>query len=119
MSDWTSGYVADIGYTYGYFKELNPTRMRLALLNAGIEPPKQMTACELGFGQGLSAAIHAAASDIQWYGNDFLPSQARFAQSLAKASQSGAQFFDDSFEEFLVRDDLPKFDFICLHGVWT
>ena len=119
MSDWTSGYVADIGYTYGYFKELNPTRMRLALLNAGIEPPKQMTACELGFGQGLSAAIHAAASDIQWYGNDFLPSQARFAQSLAKASQSGAQFFDDSFEEFLARDDLPKFDFICLHGVWT
>lgn len=26
MSDWTSGYVADIGYTYGYYTELNPLR---------------------------------------------------------------------------------------------
>lgn len=119
MSDWAAGYVADTHYTYGYFKELNPLRMRLAMLNAGIQPPKQLTACELGFGQGLSAAIHAAASETQWYGNDFLPSQACFAQSLAQAAQTNAQFVDDSFEEFLARDDLPKFDFICLHGVWT
>lgn len=119
MSDWTAGYVADIGYTYGYYKELNPLRMRLALLNAGIEPPKQSTACELGFGQGLSAAIHAAASDTQWFGNDFLPSQAAFAQSLAEAAGVPAEFTDESFAEFLARDDLPKFDFICLHGIWT
>ena len=119
MSDWTAGYVADIGYTYGYYKELNPLRMRLAFLNAGIAPPKQAKACELGFGQGLSAAIHAAASDTQWFGNDFLPAQAAFAQSLVEASGSDAQFSDESFAEFLARDDLPKFDFISLHGVWT
>jgi len=35
MTDWTAGYVADIGYTYGYYQELNPLRARLALLNAG------------------------------------------------------------------------------------
>lgn len=119
MHDWSAGYVADIGYTYGYYKELNPLRMRLALLNAGIEPPKQATACELGFGQGLSAAIHAAASETHWFGNDFLPSQAAFAQSLAEAAAVNAEFTDESFAEFLARDDLPKFDFICLHGVWT
>ncbi|SFR53366.1 class I SAM-dependent methyltransferase [Thiomicrospira sp. ALE5] len=119
MSDWTSGYVADIGYTYGYYKELNPLRMRLALLNAGIEPPKVSTACELGFGQGLSAAIHASAAVAQWWGNDFLPSQALCAQNLVNASGANAQFTDESFAEFLARDDLPKFDFICLHGVWT
>lgn len=119
MSDWTAGYVADIGYTYGYYKELNPLRMRLAFLNAGIAPPKQAKACELGFGQGLSAAIHAAASDTQWFGNDFLPAQAAFAQSLVEASGSDAEFTDESFAEFLARDDLPKFDFISLHGVWT
>lgn len=119
MSDWTSGYVADIGYTYGYYKELNPLRMRLALLNAGILPPKIVTACELGFGQGLSAAIHASAAVAQWWGNDFLPSQALFAQRLAATSGANAQFTDDSFAEFLARDDLPQFDFICLHGVWT
>ncbi len=24
MSDWSAGYVADIGYTFGYYTELNP-----------------------------------------------------------------------------------------------
>jgi len=23
MSDWTAGYVADVGYTFGYYTELN------------------------------------------------------------------------------------------------
>lgn len=32
MSDWTAGYVADIGYTYGYYSELNPLRVQLAFL---------------------------------------------------------------------------------------
>ena len=36
MTDWTAGYVADIGYTYGYYTELNPLRVRLAFLNAGL-----------------------------------------------------------------------------------
>jgi hypothetical protein len=38
MTDWTAGYVADIGYTYGYYTELNPLRVRLAFLNAGLVP---------------------------------------------------------------------------------
>lgn len=119
MSDWTAGYVSDIVYTYGYYKELNPLRMRLALLNAGIKPPQNNNACELGFGQGLSAAIHSAASPTKWFGNDFLPAQAAFAEELNQAGGGRAQFTDESFAEFLARDDLPKFDFICLHGVWT
>ena len=65
MSDWTAGYVADIGYTYGYYTELNPLRVRLAFLNAGLVPPDVGTACELGFGQGMSANLHAAASESQ------------------------------------------------------
>ena len=62
MSDWTSGYVADIGYTYGYYNELNPHRGTLAFLNAGFVPPTTGVHCELGYGQGLSVNIHAAAS---------------------------------------------------------
>lgn len=27
MSDWTQGYVAEIGYTHGYYSELNPQRI--------------------------------------------------------------------------------------------
>src|ERR1700761_572213 len=119
MSDWTEGYVADMGYTYGYHPELNPVRVPLAFLHSGLAPPAVATACELGFGQGLSANLHAAASMTQWYGTDFIPSQAALARELAAVSGAAASFFDESFAEFCARTDLPDFDFIGLHGVWS
>lgn len=119
MTDWTSGYVADIGYTYGYYTELNPLRIRLAFLNAGLVAPDVTSACELGFGQGLSANMHASASLTQWHGTDFNPAQAGFAQELATLSGSGAKLHDDAFAEFFTRPDLPDFDFIGLHGIWS
>ena len=54
MTDWTSGYVADIGYTYGYYTQLNPLRIRLAFLNAGLVAPDVTSACELGFAHPAS-----------------------------------------------------------------
>jgi SAM-dependent methyltransferase len=119
MSDWTSGYVADIGYTYGYYTELNPLRLRLAFLTAGQIPPPVGLACELGFGQGMSTNLHAAASSIQWFGTDFNPSQASFARELARVAGSNAQLFDQAFDEFCSRPDLPDFDYIGLHGIWS
>lgn len=119
MHDWTSGYVTDIAYTYGYYTELNPLRGQLAFLNAGLSYPEVTTACELGFGQGVSVNIHAAASPISWHGTDFNPSQAAFAQGLSTISQSNAKLFDDSFAEFVNRSDLPEFDFIGIHGIWS
>jgi SAM-dependent methyltransferase len=119
MTDWTGGYVADIGYTYGYYTELNPLRARLALLNAKLALPKNGTACELGFGQGVSTNIHAAASGTRWYGTDFNPSQAGFAQQLAESFVNGPQLFDQAFAEFCHRPDLPEFDYIGLHGIWS
>ena len=118
MNDWTSGYVADIGYTYGYYLELNPQRVKLAFLNAGLVAPEFGTACELGFGQGLSANMHAAASVCSWHGTDFNPAQAGFAQELAAASRANAHLYDEAFDEFAKRD-LPEFDFIGLHGIWS
>lgn len=120
MSEWTSGYVAEIGYTYGYYPELNPLRARLALLHAGIAPPEMQTACELGFGQGISVNIHAAAqSSLKFWATDFNPTQAGFANALATAAGSGARLFDQSFAEFCARDDLPEMDYIGLHGIWS
>jgi SAM-dependent methyltransferase len=118
MSDWTSGYVADIGYTYGYYLELNPQRVKLAFLNAGLVAPEFGTACELGFGQGLSANMHAAASVCSWHGTDFNPSQAGFAQELATVSGANAHLYDEAFDEFAKRD-MPEFDYIGLHGIWS
>ncbi|QQZ29895.1 methyltransferase [Thiothrix subterranea] len=119
MSDWTSGYVADIGYTYGYYPELNPLRVKLAFLHAGMVFPDVGTACELGFGQGMSINLHAAASTTQWCGTDFNPAQAAFAQDAASVSGSAARLYDEAFAEFAQRDDLPDFDYIGMHGIWS
>ncbi len=119
MPDWSAGYVADIGYTFGTYAELNPQRLALPLLMAGLAPPAIRTACELGFGQGVSINVHAAASDVEWHGTDFNPSQALFAAELAAASGANVHVHDQSFAEFCARTDLPDFDFIGLHGIFS
>lgn len=119
MSNWTAGYVADIGYTYGYYTELNPQRLKLPFLATGQALPEVRTACELGFGQGMSIAMHAAASQVSWYGTDFNPSQAGFAQEIAAAAGADATLYDEAFEDFCSRTDLPEFDYIGLHGIWS
>ena len=119
MSDWTGGYVAEIGYTHGYYAELNPLRIKLAFLNAGYAFPETGTACELGFGQGVSTNVHAAASVTRWYGTDFNPAQAGYARELAAASGADVKLYDEAFDAFCNRADLPEFDFIALHGIWS
>ena len=119
MTDWTAGYVADIGYTYGYYNELNPLRIKLAFINAGLVPPAMGSACELGFGQGISVNMHAAAGSAAWHGTDFNPAQAGFAQELARASGAAAHLADDAFADFAQRPDLPDFDYIGVHGIWS
>lgn len=119
MQAWSDGYMTDVEYTHGYYAELNPLRARLALLNAGYACPEVRTACELGFGQGLSVNLHGAATDTAWFGTDFNPVQAAFAKELAGDPARAARLFDDAFDAFCRRDDLPDFDFIGLHGIWS
>jgi hypothetical protein len=119
MSNWSAGYTAEVDYTYGYYEELNPLRMQLAFLKNGLLYPQVSHACELGYGQGLSTNIHAAASSIEWHGTDFNPGQASFARELAQASGAHANLVDKSFEAFAARTDLPGFDFIGIHGIWS
>ena len=120
MSAWSEGYTSDVTYTYGYYNELNPINLTIPFLMAGLAPPKIENACELGFGQGISLNMHSATSNIKWYGTDFNPSHAFFAQSLANQIGSNKPVISDQgFNEFCMRDDLPEFDFICLHGIWS
>ena len=119
MSDTTDGYMAEIGYMSDYFPELNPLHMRLAFLKAGLQAPEIKTACELGCGQGVSIGIHAAASTTQWFGTDFNPAHIAFARTLSEASGADVRLSGDSFVDFADRADLPDFDFIALHGIWS
>lgn len=119
---WTNGYQTEVNYTYGYYRDLSPNYQKFCLLLNGIESPnfqEHRTHCELGFGQGVSINIHAASSSANFYGTDFNPAHAAHANQLAEQSQTGHYFYDDSFEELLNRPDLPMFDSISLHGIWS
>lgn len=122
MAEWHAGYVTELTYTQGYYRELSPLAMRFALHCAGYKaPPAQgFNYCELGFGQGISLNIHAAAHpDSAFWGNDFNPAHARHANALAQASGARLTVLEASFAELLQRDDLPSFDYIGLHGIWS
>lgn len=119
MSEWSGGYVSELGYTFGYYEALSTSRIDFCMLNQGLAPPKISRALELGFGQGLSINIHAAATDVAWTGTDFNPVQANFARQLAKSSGADIHLYDSSFEELLHKADLPTFQYIGLHGIWS
>jgi hypothetical protein len=117
---WNEGYVTDVGYTQGYVSLTNPFRAGLPLLHAGLAPPKIRTACELGFGQGVTIAINAAAQpEVEWWGADFMPDHVAFARALVEASGARCHLSDESFADFCTRPDLPEFDAVVVHGVWS
>ena len=121
--DWTEGYV-DVGYTHDFYRELTPAIHRFALLSRGVDPGNveldRISYCELGCGHGFSTALLAAGHPrAEFHANDFLPSHISYARKLAaEAGMKNVHFYDDSFEEFVGRD-LPQFDVITLHGVYT
>ena len=119
---WNDGYFTEGNYTFGYYRELSPLFQRFCLLlkGIGVDPyTNDDHHCELGFGQGLSFAIHAATNPGNFYGNDFNPSQALNAQSLINSIVGKKGFaYDDSFAEFLLRKT-PNFNSISLHGIWS
>lgn len=118
---WNEGYFTDEGYTYSYSREINPVFQRYCLLLRGFASLDSTDGyhCELGFGQGVSINIHATANPGAFVGTDFHPGQAAYAVELAAAANNGARLYDDSFEQLLARADLPQFDSISLHGIWT
>jgi hypothetical protein len=121
--EWTSGYRADIDYTHGYYRELAPGLIDFGLLLAGLAPPTATgdapTYLELGYGQGVTLNIEAAAAPGTYVGTDFNPVHAANAQSLARVSGAEMRVYDESFAELNARDDLPMFDYIVLHGIWS
>lgn len=104
MSDWTAGYVAEIGYTHGYYRELSPVMLQLAMLTQGIHATRgaPLRYLELGFGQGLSLAIHAAACPGEYWGTDFNPAHAANARELVDAAGVKARILDASFVSALL-----------------
>lgn len=121
MSSWNAGYVSEIAYTHGYYRELSPSLIDFSLLCAQQRHRVggKRRYLELGFGQGVSLAVHAAACSGEFWGTDFNPVHAANARDLVQPLGDKVKIFDDSFEEFAKREDLPEFDVITLHGIWS
>lgn len=127
MTTWNEGYVSEIDYIHGYYREQSPGFLALTALVGTADtclsplrpPDRRLRYLELGFGLGLTTVIHAAATGAEYWGTDFNPGHVAEARALAAAAKSDVRLFDDSFVELLARPDLPEFDVIALHGVWT
>jgi SAM-dependent methyltransferase len=124
MTKWSSGYVSDIHYTYGFYRELTSNLLGLAtLVSAGVDwHQPQSVVCELGCGQGFSANLLSAANPgVETHAVDFNPAQIAGARALAtEAGITNVVFHEVGFADLSINAELPRhFDLIALHGVWS
>jgi SAM-dependent methyltransferase len=116
-------YVADVPYTRRFFKELTPAWLDFTALICGFAPPQSSAAiqwCELGCGQGASAALLAATHpDAHVTAIDMMAEQVAYGERLCRDAGIGnATFLALDFAAACERD-MPRFDYIVAHGVYT
>jgi SAM-dependent methyltransferase len=117
------GYAADIPYLRDFKPMLAPAWLDHVALVAGIEPPARRDGfawCDLGCGQGVTAALLAATHPSGvFHGIDAMPVHIDHARRLAAAAAipnlelHGVDFAAASGLA------LPQFDYIVAHGVYT
>ena len=117
------GYTTEAPYVMRFHRALNPRRLGLAILANGfasLNCDAQYTYMELGFGQGLSLVMLAAANpQAQFYGVDLLPEHVEHARGLAAAAGlTNLHVYQLSFSD-LDKQEWPAFDVITAHGVWS
>jgi SAM-dependent methyltransferase len=122
-ADWGDGYLVDVAYIHTFLPGLAPLNLALAALLAGVRPPdvdEPFAYLDLGCGNGFTPALLAAANPHgEFWGNDFLPAHIRNAQATAAtAGLVNATFVEASFAD-MVDADLPQFDFVVIHGIWS
>lgn len=126
MTSWSEGYVSDIAYSLGYYREMAPDHVGYAALSLGKSPGgalKPRRVLELGFGMGLGFVLGAAASPrTQFEGCDFNPEHVAHARSLAEAAGlTNITIREASFQEMAAetREGQHDLDLIQLHGILT
>jgi SAM-dependent methyltransferase len=115
------GYPLEIDYSFHYHHVVAPSILKLATLNRFLPFPRRepLRYLELGYGNGISLNIHAAASPGEYWGIDVNPSHASFANGLAEAARSQMRALNLSFADFLAYRETPNFDVIVAPGIWS
>ena len=123
---WRDGYITDIAYTTGFYRELAPGFLNFVAALQGMaapDPAQPFRYAELGCGQGFGTNILAAAYPHgQFTGIDFNPAQIANAREMAtQADLPNVAFREESFAQAAEVDDatLPPVDFIALHGIYS
>ncbi len=123
MAREDDGYAADIPYLRDFKPMLAPAWLDHVALVAGIEPPPRQNGfawCDLGCGQGVTAAILAATHPAgEFHGIDAMPLHIDHARRLAAgAAIPNLQLHAVDFAAASGLQ-LPQFDYIVAHGVYT
>jgi len=123
LSDPAEGYVTDVEYTGDFFDHLSPARLAYVALINGYAAPRldgRFTWCELGCGKGVTAlALAAMHPGGEFHACDFNPPHIAYAEALRGAAGiENLRLYAKSIGDML-REDLPAFDFLVLHGVYS
>lgn len=122
-SDRPAGYLSDTTYPDRFHRELSPSWLSYAGVHGGA-PPRQLdgpfTYLDLGCGFAHSTVVNAGAyPHAEFHACDFNPLHIEAARRhAARLGVENIHFHEALFEDLLERD-LPDFDFIVLHGIYS
>jgi len=123
MLDSASGYVTDAGYAATFFRELSPVWLNYVAACNAVAPrdlSRPFTYLELGCGYGGSTVVNAGAfPQGEFHACDLNPEHIDGAREHARALRIGNVHFHATTFESLPLHELPTFDFIVLHGVYS
>lgn len=126
MTAWTEGYVSDIPYSLGFYRETMPAHIAFAVASIGKHPGlglKPQRVLELGFGMGLGFIVGAAANPgTHFEGVDFNPQHVAHARGLAdEAALTNVSLREASFQDLAreAHEGQQDLDLIILHGILT
>lgn len=122
--NWSHGYNVSTAYTYGFYRELSPDWLNLAVLLNGFRVPDTAAPfryLELGCGQGFGLCLIAATyPQAEFIGVDFNPEHVAHATELARATGlTNVRFEEADFSSLAERWTLGRFDYVTLHGIYS
>ena len=129
MSEWGGGYVTDVTYMAGWYRQQSPLTMSLAAMLGGVVAPlpgpdDPVHYLELGCGQGFSSLLLAACNPA-WRVTavDFHPAHVAAArEGAADAGLTNVTILEADLAT-LAEDPqaqaIPEADFVSLHGLWS
>jgi SAM-dependent methyltransferase len=117
------GYATDVPYLRDFKRQLAPAWLDHVALVAGFEPPARNSGfawCDLGCGQGVTASILAATHPGgTFHAIDAMSAHIDHARRLsAEAAIPNVSFHAVDFTA-AADLDLPPFDYIVAHGVYS